>query len=48
MDLCGQPTCMVFATKIAEGAKGVEDCPFPTTDKKQALKVYMESFNLND
>ena len=24
---CGEPTCMVFATKMAEGAKGTEDCP---------------------
>ncbi len=23
---CDQPTCMVFATKIAEGAKGPDDC----------------------
>jgi ArsR family metal-binding transcriptional regulator len=24
---CGQPTCMVFATKVAEGVKGSQDCP---------------------
>ena len=24
---CGQPTCMVFATQVAEGGKGPEDCP---------------------
>ncbi|MFO7743835.1 MAG: (Fe-S)-binding protein, partial [Psychroflexus sp.] len=24
---CGQPTCMVFAARVAEGAKGPEDCP---------------------
>ena len=24
---CGEPTCMVFAAKIVEGAKGPEDCP---------------------
>ena len=23
---CGQPTCMVFATLLAQGAKGPEDC----------------------
>jgi ArsR family metal-binding transcriptional regulator len=23
---CGQPTCMVFATQVAEGAKGPGDC----------------------
>lgn len=24
---CGQPTCMVFATLVARGVKGPEDCP---------------------
>jgi CO dehydrogenase/acetyl-CoA synthase gamma subunit (corrinoid Fe-S protein) len=23
---CGEPKCMVFAARIAEGAKGPEDC----------------------
>ncbi len=24
---CGQPTCMVFATMVAQGIKGPNDCP---------------------
>ncbi len=42
---CGFPTCMVFATKLAEGAKGADDCPQLAEDKKKALDDYLMQFN---
>ena len=44
---CNEPTCMVFATKVAEGAKGSSDCP-PMGDKQRGqLDTYMKQFNLD-
>jgi len=44
---CDEPTCMVFATKVAEGAKGSSDCP-PMGDKQRGqLDTYMKQFNLD-
>lgn len=44
---CGEPTCMVFATKVAEGGKGPEGCL--QLDEKQSNKLfnYMKAFNLD-
>jgi ArsR family metal-binding transcriptional regulator len=44
---CNEPTCMVFATKIAEGAKGSEDCPQLTDMQRDQLNTYMKPFNLD-
>jgi len=44
---CGEPTCMVFATKVAEGAKGPEDCPDMGTAQREKLSRYMMQFNLD-
>ncbi len=44
--LCKEPTCMVFATRIAEGAKGPEDCPVLDDAAKEKLAEYMRPFNL--
>ncbi len=41
---CGQPTCMVFATKIAEGVKGPEDCPQLKEEERLKLEKYMSVF----
>ena len=43
---CGQPTCMVFATKVAEGAKGPGDCPGIGAEEGRKLADYMSRFNL--
>ncbi|MBU1171463.1 MAG: Fe-S cluster protein [Proteobacteria bacterium] len=43
---CGAPTCMVFATQIAEGAKGPDDCPQLDEDRFKNLSEYMSQFNL--
>ena len=44
---CGQATCMVFASMIAEGAKGAEDCPPLDDSKSKELSEYMSQFRLN-
>jgi ArsR family metal-binding transcriptional regulator len=44
---CGQPTCMVFATRVAEGVKDSNDCPALTADARTALDDYMRPFALD-
>ncbi len=44
---CGQPTCMVFATLVAKGAKGSEGCPELTLEKTDELRRYMSRFALD-
>jgi len=43
---CGQPTCMVFASMVAEGAKRPEDCPPLDNDNRKKLSEYMSDFRL--
>ena len=43
---CGQPTCMVFAARVAEGAKFADDCPAMDKGKIEKLRDYMDRFNL--
>jgi ArsR family metal-binding transcriptional regulator len=44
---CGQPTCMVFASQVAEGAKGPENCP-PLDEKSRLnLTQYLSRFHLD-
>jgi CO dehydrogenase/acetyl-CoA synthase gamma subunit (corrinoid Fe-S protein) len=38
---CSDPTCLVFATRVAEGAKGADDCPTIKNDEKKKLSAYM-------
>lgn len=44
---CGQPTCMVFATLMAEGAKSSGDCPAMAGGRKTELQDYMASFGID-
>ena len=44
---CGEPTCMVFATQIAEGVKGEGDCPPLVHEKKKTLEKYMKRFRFD-
>ncbi len=44
---CGEPTCMVFAARMAEGAKGPGDCPPMDAGKKQRLAEYMRQFKFD-
>jgi len=41
---CGEPTCMVFATRVAEGVKGPENCPPMAEEKRKRLGTYMSRF----
>jgi ArsR family metal-binding transcriptional regulator len=41
---CGEPTCMVFAARIAEGVKGPENCPPLGAENKQRLQAYVSQF----
>ncbi|MBN1830996.1 MAG: Fe-S cluster protein [Deltaproteobacteria bacterium] len=43
---CAEPTCMVFAARIAEGAKGPEDCPQLKEEERLKLARYMGQFQL--
>jgi ArsR family metal-binding transcriptional regulator len=43
---CGQPTCMVFATQIAEGGRGPEDCPPLSAEGQAKLTLYLEPFQI--
>ena len=44
---CGEATCMVFATRLAEGAKGPENCPPMTEEKRERLREYMVQFHID-
>ena len=44
---CGLPTCMVFATRVAEGIKGPEDCPEIDDDNRAKLGDYMNQFHFD-
>jgi ArsR family metal-binding transcriptional regulator len=41
---CGQPTCMVFATLLAGGVKGPEDCPVLGDQGTTLLVGYLSQF----
>jgi len=45
---CGQPTCMVFASLVAQGVKGPTDCPELKVESSEKLKTYMAGFSLDD
>ncbi len=44
---CGQPTCMVFAVQMSEGAKGPQDCPQLDDDGKTKLSAYLGRFRFD-
>lgn len=44
---CGEPTCMVFAARMAEGAKGPGDCSPMGSGNKQRLEEYMSQFKFD-
>jgi len=43
---CGQPTCMVFSTLIAQGVKGPDDCPQLGEKDSKKMRDYMSRFSL--
>jgi ArsR family metal-binding transcriptional regulator len=44
---CGEPTCMVFAVRLADGARAVEACPELTLKKAGELSLYLGAFPLD-
>ena len=44
---CGQSTCMVFASMVAEGAKVAEDCPALENPNRKKLCEYMKPFRID-
>ena len=44
---CGQTTCMVFASMMAEGAKAAEDCPPLDDSNRKKLSEYMSRFRFD-
>lgn len=44
---CGEPTCMVFAARAAEGVKGAADCPPIETEARRRLEDYLGRFNFD-
>jgi ArsR family metal-binding transcriptional regulator len=44
---CGQPTCMVFASLVAQGVEGGEDCPAMKEENREKLQAYMSQFQLD-
>ena len=44
---CGEPTCMVFAARAAEGVKDAADCPPLKPEAKQRLKDYLGRFHFD-
>lgn len=44
---CGQPTCMMFASLAADGAKGSSDCPRLSPAGTNAIAVYLSRFNFS-
>jgi ArsR family metal-binding transcriptional regulator len=44
---CGLPTCMVFATRVAEGSKTAGDCPPMGKPERESLQTYMAPFKLD-
>jgi ArsR family metal-binding transcriptional regulator len=45
---CGEPTCMVFAARVVEGAKGIQSCTALAPDAKSALDAYLSRFHFLD
>jgi len=44
---CGEPTCMVFAARMAEGVKLPKDCPALGTENRLYLEEYMSQFKFD-
>lgn len=45
---CEEPTCMVFAARVAEGAKGIDACEPLACEQRLKLENYLSRFNFVD
>ncbi len=41
---CREPTCLVFATRVAEGVKDQDDCPSLESQNRKKLMEYLSRF----
>jgi ArsR family metal-binding transcriptional regulator len=44
---CGESTCMVFATQVAEGVKGSKECSPLSVENAQEPEEYIGQFNFD-
>ena len=44
---CGEPTCMVFAVRVIEGAKDHSNCPALDATKREELANYLSRFHFD-
>ena len=44
---CGQPTCMVMAVRLAEGAAAAADCPALAPGTARELDAYLQRFDFD-
>ena len=44
---CGDPTCMVFAVRLKEGAKGAEQCPELESEQLKELEALLARFSFD-
>ena len=44
---CGQPTCMVFAVRAAEGVVGAENCPELDDERRAELTAHLSEFEFD-
>ena len=44
--VCGQPTCMVFAVQVCQGAQGLNACPCLDQENQKRLQEYLGQFHL--
>jgi ArsR family metal-binding transcriptional regulator len=45
---CGQPTCMVFAVQVCQGAQGLDGCPCLDPENLTRLRTYLRQFQRLD
>lgn len=45
---CNEPTCLVFATRLAEGVKSPEDWPELSVQHRHNLEAYLGGFQFED
>ena len=45
---CGESTCMVFSTLVAQGVKGAADCPALEEEGRMRLRDYMSPFHFSE
>ena len=42
---CGEPTCLVFASRAVEGVKDQNDCPPISVENNEQLREYLSGFS---